>query len=109
MDEGAIIVCNLSKGRLGEGVARLLGALLTTAIAQAALSRADVPPANRPVFHLYADEFQSFAAESFALSGGLAAPAKLGTARIKSLVGRHWPPVVRFARSRCSAYGCGKA
>jgi hypothetical protein len=67
MDEGAIIVCNLSKGRLGEGVAHLLGAVLTTSIAQAALSRADVAAADRRVFHLYADEFQSFATESFAL------------------------------------------
>jgi hypothetical protein len=67
MDEGAIVVCNLSKGRLGEGVAHLLGALLTTAIAQAALSRADAPPTDRRVFHLYADEFQSFATESFGL------------------------------------------
>ena len=45
----------------------LLGALLTTTIAQAALSRADVPPAERRTFHLYADEFQSFATDSFAL------------------------------------------
>ncbi|HTW53360.1 MAG TPA: DUF87 domain-containing protein [Stellaceae bacterium] len=67
MDEGAIVVCNLSKGRLGEGTSHLLGALLTTAIAQAALSRADVPTADRRVFHLYADEFQSFATESFGL------------------------------------------
>lgn len=67
MDEGAIIVCNLSKGRLGESIAHLLGALLTTAFSQAALSRADVDIAKRPVFHLYADEFQSFATESFAL------------------------------------------
>src|SRR5713226_7242718 len=67
MDEGAIVVCNLVKGRLGEGVSHLLGALLTTSIAQAALSRADVPTADRRVFHLYADEFQSFATESFAL------------------------------------------
>jgi hypothetical protein len=52
---------------LGEGVAHLLGALLTSSIAQAALSRADVPAADRRVFHLYADEFQSFATESFAL------------------------------------------
>ena len=67
MDEGAIVICNLSKGRLGEGVAHLLGALLTTAIAQAALSRVDAAPADRRVFHLYADEFQSFATVSFAL------------------------------------------
>src|SRR5437016_7783276 len=67
MDEGAIVICNLSKGRLGEGVSHLLGALLTTTIAQAALSRADTPATRRRTFHLYADEFQSFATESFAL------------------------------------------
>jgi hypothetical protein len=67
MDEGAIVICNLAKGGLGESTAHLLGALLTTAIAQAALSRADTPAAERRSFHLYADEFQSFATESFAL------------------------------------------
>jgi hypothetical protein len=67
MDEGAIVICNLAKGRLGEGTAHLLGALLTTTIAQAALSRADLPAQERRVFHLYADEFQSFATDSFAL------------------------------------------
>jgi len=45
----------------------LLGALITTALAQAALSRADTPAADRRVFHLYADEFQAIATESFAL------------------------------------------
>jgi len=67
MDEGAIVICNLSKGALGESTAHLLGALITTALAQAALSRADTPAGDRRVFHLYADEFQSFATESFAL------------------------------------------
>jgi type IV secretory pathway TraG/TraD family ATPase VirD4 len=67
MDEGAIVICNLSKGKLGESTAHLLGALLVTMIAQAALSRADAPAADRRVFHLYADEFQSFATESFSL------------------------------------------
>src|SRR6202171_5838589 len=67
MDEGAIVICNLSKGSLGEGTAHLLGALITTGLAQAALSRADTPERERRVFHLYVDEFQSFATESFAL------------------------------------------
>jgi type IV secretory pathway TraG/TraD family ATPase VirD4 len=67
MDEGAIVICNLSKGSLGEGTAHLLGALITTSLAQAALSRADRPASERPVFHLYVDEFQSFATDSFAL------------------------------------------
>ena len=67
MDEGAIVICNLAKGALGESTAHLLGALITTALAQAALSRADTPAVDRRVFHLYADEFQAFATESFAL------------------------------------------
>lgn len=67
MDEGAILICNLSKGQLGESTSHLIGALITTALAQAALSRSDTPLADRRVFHLYADEFQSFATESFAL------------------------------------------
>jgi hypothetical protein len=67
IDEGAIVICNLSKGGLGESTSHLLGALLVTSLAQAALSRADLPAAQRRPFHLYADEFQSFATESFAL------------------------------------------
>ena len=56
MDEGAIVICNLSKGSLGEGTAHLLGALISTALATAALSRADTPePARRP-FYLYINE-----------------------------------------------------
>jgi hypothetical protein len=67
MDEGAIVICNLAKGSLGESTAHLLGALITTSLAQAALSRADSPASDRRVFHLYADEFQSFATDSYAL------------------------------------------
>lgn len=67
MDERAILICNLAKGALGESTAHLLGALLTTSLAQAALSRTDIAPQARIPFHLYADEFQSFATDSFAL------------------------------------------
>jgi hypothetical protein len=67
MDERAILICNLSKGALGESTAHLLGALLVTSIAQAALSRTDIASERRIPFHLYADEFQSFATESFSL------------------------------------------
>lgn len=67
MDEGAMVVCNLSKGALGEATAHLIGALLVAAFAQAALSRTDIPSAQRTPFHLYVDEFQSFATDSFAL------------------------------------------
>ena len=65
MDEKRILIANLSKGAIGEGPSHLLGALLVTALAQAALSRTDTT--ERPPFHLYVDEFQNFASESFAL------------------------------------------
>ena len=67
MDEGRVLIANLSKGALGEGPAHLLGALLVTALAQAALSRRDVAKEARHPFHLYVDEFQSFSTSGFAL------------------------------------------
>ena len=67
MDDRRVLIANLSKGALGEGPAHLLGALLITAIAQAALSRHDLPEAHRQPFHLYVDEFQNFATTGFAL------------------------------------------
>ncbi len=67
MDEGKIVIVNLSKGALGEGNAALMGALVVNAVAQTALSREDTPEAQRRVFHLYADEYQSFATDSFAV------------------------------------------
>jgi hypothetical protein len=66
MDSGQILIVNLSKGRLGEGNASLLGALLVSAISQTALSRADMPYTERSPFHLVVDEFQNFATGSFA-------------------------------------------
>ena len=66
MDEGKILVVNLSKGRLGDDASSLLGSLLVSSIQLAAMERADVPEARRRPFHLYVDEFQNFATESFA-------------------------------------------
>jgi energy-coupling factor transporter ATP-binding protein EcfA2 len=69
MDDRKIIIINLSKGRIGESNANLLGGMLITKIYLAALSRADVPERvlrTLPNFYLYVDEFQSFANESFA-------------------------------------------
>ncbi|MBZ0149278.1 MAG: type IV secretion system DNA-binding domain-containing protein [Pseudorhodoplanes sp.] len=65
MNSGRILVVNLSKGKLGEGPAHLLGAFLATAFSQAAESRADMREAERRDFTLYADEFQNFATDSF--------------------------------------------
>lgn len=69
MDSRKIMIINLSKGRIGETNANLLGGMLITKIYLAALSRADVPDRvlkGLPNFYLYVDEFQSFANESFA-------------------------------------------
>jgi hypothetical protein len=69
MDTRKIMIVNLSKGKVGEGNANLLGSMLITKIYLAAMSRADVSEAtmrNLPNFYLYVDEFQSFANKSFA-------------------------------------------
>lgn len=60
MDEGKILLVNLSKGEIGEGPASLLGSLLVSAIALAGLSRSDTPEERRRDFYLYLDEFHSF-------------------------------------------------
>ena len=65
MDEGKILIANISKGRVGEDNSLLLGALLITKLQLAAMSRVDVPEEQRRDFFLYVDEFQNFATESF--------------------------------------------
>ncbi len=69
MDEKKILIINLSKGKVGEGNANLIGSMLITKIYLAAMSRADSSEqdlAKLPNFYLYVDEFQSFANKSFA-------------------------------------------
>ncbi|MCR4280186.1 MAG: type IV secretion system DNA-binding domain-containing protein [Candidatus Komeilibacteria bacterium] len=66
MDEKKILLLNLSKGRIGEDNSSLLGAMMITKIQLAAMSRVDIPEADRNDFYMYIDEFQNFATESFA-------------------------------------------
>ncbi|MEN9338621.1 MAG: hypothetical protein RI945_346 [Candidatus Parcubacteria bacterium] len=69
MDNKKILIMNLSKGKMGEGNADLVGSLLITKIYLAAMGRADVDPYkldNLPPFYFYVDEFQNFANDSFA-------------------------------------------
>ncbi len=66
MDEGKILILNLSKGKIGEDNSKLLGGLLITKLQLAAMSRVDIPEEKRKDFFLYVDEFQNFATESFA-------------------------------------------
>lgn len=66
MDEGKILLVNLSKGKLGEENSNFLGLILVPRILIAAMSRQDVPEEKRRDFYLYVDEFQNFATPDFA-------------------------------------------
>ncbi len=66
MDNGKILIMNLSKGRIGEDNSALLGAMMITKIQLAAMSRVDLPENDRRDFYLYIDEFQNFSTDSFA-------------------------------------------
>jgi hypothetical protein len=65
MDEGKVLLVNLSKGRTGEINAKLLGLIMVSKIQMAALSRADIPESERKDFYLYVDEFQNFITDAF--------------------------------------------
>ncbi|MBI4185619.1 type IV secretion system DNA-binding domain-containing protein [Candidatus Berkelbacteria bacterium] len=67
MDEGKILLMDLSIGKIGEDNAAMLGSMMITKIQLAAMSRANVQEEDRPDFYLYVDEFQNFATESFAV------------------------------------------
>lgn len=65
MDEGKILLVNLSKGRTGDLNSKLLGMIFVMKFQAAAMSRADIPEDERKDFCLYVDEFQNFATDSF--------------------------------------------
>jgi len=65
MNNGKILLMNLSKGKIGADNANLLGALIVSRIQFMALQRAKIPYAQRRPFYLYVDEFQNFATGSF--------------------------------------------
>ncbi len=66
MDEGKILLINLSKGKLGEENSNFLGLVLIPKILVAAMSRQKIPEEKRRDFYLYVDEFQNFATPDFA-------------------------------------------
>jgi hypothetical protein len=66
MNGGKILVCNLSKGIIGEDVSQILGSLVTTAIQTAAMRRGQIPESARLPCMVFIDECQSFVTGSFA-------------------------------------------
>ncbi len=66
MDDQNILLCNLSKGKLGDLNAKLLGMIMVAKLQMAAMSRVDTEEEDRLDFYMYVDEFQNFVTDSFA-------------------------------------------
>ncbi len=65
MNQGKILIVNLSQGKLGEDTTALLGAMFITKMQLTAMQRVNLPSDQRKDFYLYVDEFQNFATSSF--------------------------------------------
>lgn len=78
LDGSKILICNLSKGKIGEDACTLLGSMLVTSIQLAALYRAKQQEHTRKPFFLYIDECQTFVTLSFADMLAEARKYKLG-------------------------------
>ncbi len=65
MDDGRILIVNLSKGKIGEDNSALLGSMIVSQLQMDAMSRADIAEEKRRDFFAYVDEFQNFATPSF--------------------------------------------
>lgn len=64
MDAKKILLINLSKGRIGDINANLLGMIFVGKLLMAAFSRINIPETQRQDFYLYIDEFQNFTTDS---------------------------------------------
>lgn len=78
MNSGKILICNFSKGRLGEDITELFGITTLAKLQLASLRRARLAPDARRPFYLYVDEFQNFATPSFVQMLSEARKYKLG-------------------------------
>jgi hypothetical protein len=65
MESGKILICNLSKGQIGNDVSQVLGSLITTGVQMAAMRRSAMPEEARRPFLTYIDECQTFLTTSF--------------------------------------------
>ena len=88
MDEGKILLINLSKGKLGEENSSFLGLVLIPKILVAAMSRQEIPEEQRRDFYLYVDEFQNFATPDFAVILSEARKYHLGLTVANQFIGQ---------------------
>lgn len=65
LDGRKILICNFSKGLLGEDTSMLFGVTILAKLQLASLRRARQKQASRSPYYLYVDEFQNFATMSF--------------------------------------------
>ena len=65
INSGKILICNFSKGLLGEDTSELFGITVLAKLQLASLRRARIPQHERRHYYLYVDEFQNFATTSF--------------------------------------------
>lgn len=66
MDNKKILIISLSKWKIGELNAQLLGMIIVAKIYNAAMARARMDEKDRKDFYLYVDEFQNFISGTFA-------------------------------------------
>jgi hypothetical protein len=65
LNSGKILICNLSKGAIGEDTSSLFGTAILTQLQMAAWRREEMEPEHRRPFYIYVDEFQNFATTTF--------------------------------------------
>lgn len=65
LSSGKILICNFSKGLIGEDTSTLFGTTILAKLQTAALRRARLSTENRRDYYLYVDEFQNFATIAF--------------------------------------------
>ncbi len=88
MDTGKVLLVNLSKGKIGDVNAQLLGLIFVNKVNMAAMSRADVAQRDRKRFYLYVDEFQNFITDAFATILSEARKYELGLIMAHQYIGQ---------------------
>ncbi len=88
MDSGKVLLVNLSKGKIGDVNAQLLGLIFVNKVNMAAMARADVPQRDRRRFYLYVDEFQNFITDAFATILSEARKYELGLIMAHQYIGQ---------------------
>lgn len=93
MDDRKILLVNLSKGRLGEINANLIGMIFVGKILMAALSRVDDPSKSFPPFFLHIDEFQNVSTNSISAILSEARKYKLGLSIAHQFIAQLQPDI----------------